>query len=336
MTVYPAPLTPGSTVRVVTPSLSLPFVVDGTTGDYLAQLATRRLNKLGLTVTFGEHVNESDEFFTSEVQSRVRDIHAAFADPEVDGIMSVIGGFNSNELLPFLDYDLIAANPKFLCGHSDVTALQNALYARTGLVTYSGPHWSTFGMRDHSELTRQSFANAAFTTEPIVWEASPWYTDDDWYVEQDNRPTLETTGWWPIREGRATGTAVGSNLSIFTLLHGTDYIPDLDGAVLFAEVTMNSDITEFRRRLMSVIQQPGGEGIRAVVIGRFQTGSGVTREELESTIDSIPLLEGIPVVANVDFGHTNPLLTFPVGGDVELNVAQNETTICFPRELYDR
>ncbi|WP_115685530.1 S66 family peptidase [Corynebacterium senegalense] len=332
MTVYPAPLQPGSTIRVVTPSLSLPFVVDRERGDYLARLATSRLTDLGLNVTFGEHVNESDEFFTSEVDSRVRDIHAAFADPEVDGILSVIGGFNSNELLPFLDYDLIAENPKFLCGHSDVTALQNALFARAGLVTYSGPHWSTFGMRDHSELTRRSFRHAAFTDDPIEWESSPWYTDDDWYAQQDGRVTEPTTGWWAIREGEAAGTAIGSNLSIFTLLHGTEFLPELDGSVLFAEVTFNSDITEFRRRLMSVIQQPGGEDIRAVVIGRFQKESRVTREDLQATIDSIPLLENIPVVANVDFGHTNPLLTFPVGGRVELAVAENETTIRFPRE----
>ena len=332
MTVYPAPLAPGSTIRVVTPSLSLPFVVDRGAGDYLARLATSRLTDMGLNVTFGAHVNESDEFYTSEVESRVRDIHAAFRDPEVDGILSVIGGFNSNELLPFLDYDLIAANPKFLCGHSDITALQNALYARAGLVTYSGPHWSTFGMRDHSELTRRSFRHAAFTSEPIEWESSPWYTDDEWFAHQDDRVTEPTTGWWAIQEGEASGTAIGSNLSIFTLLHGTEFLPELDGSVLFAEVTMNSDITEFRRRLMSVIQQPGGEGIRAVVIGRFQKGSGVTREDLESTIESIPLLENIPVVANVDFGHTNPLLTFPVGGRVELSVSAADTTIRFPRQ----
>ncbi|WP_342318785.1 LD-carboxypeptidase [Corynebacterium mayonis] len=205
---YPAPLTPGSTVRVVTPSRSLPYVVDGQAGDFLSHLATQRLNDLGLTVTFGNNVEESDEFYTSEVDSRVSDIHDAFTDPDVAGILSVIGGFNTNELPPFLDSDLIAAHPTFFCGHSDVTALQNALYARTGLITYSGPHWSTFGMRDHSELTRSSFTHAAFSDETIEWAPSTWFTDDDWFINQDDRPTEKTDGWWPIREGEAVGTSI--------------------------------------------------------------------------------------------------------------------------------
>ncbi|MCJ7436116.1 MAG: LD-carboxypeptidase [Anaerolineales bacterium] len=87
-----------------------------------------------------------DAFDSSPITSRVADIHAAFADPKVKGILTAIGGYNSNQLLRYLDYDLIRANPQILCVFSDITALGTAIYARTGMISYSGPHFSTFGM----------------------------------------------------------------------------------------------------------------------------------------------------------------------------------------------
>jgi muramoyltetrapeptide carboxypeptidase len=115
---------------------------------------------MGLELTYGDHVDERDVFDSSSIESRVVDLHAAFAESDVAAILTVIGGFNSNELLPHLDWDLIAANPKIFCGYSDITALQNAMVARTGLVTYSGPHWSTFGMRDYFDQTLEWFQRA--------------------------------------------------------------------------------------------------------------------------------------------------------------------------------
>jgi muramoyltetrapeptide carboxypeptidase LdcA involved in peptidoglycan recycling len=109
----------GDTIRVVAPALSRKFVTEH---DH-STLIEARFVALGLRLTFGDHVDERDDFDSSSVASRVADWHAAFADPGVAGILSVIGGANSNELLPYLDWDLIAANPKILCGYSDITAV---------------------------------------------------------------------------------------------------------------------------------------------------------------------------------------------------------------------
>lgn len=81
---------------------------------------------------------------SSSIRSRVADIHEAFNDSSVKAILTVIGGFNSNQLLPYLDYDLISENPKILCGFSDITALATAIYTQTELITYSGAHFSSF------------------------------------------------------------------------------------------------------------------------------------------------------------------------------------------------
>ena len=145
MPAVPLKLRPGSVVRVIAPSQSLAII-----GSEVRAEADRKLAALGLKVSFGEHVSDCDDFSSSSVQARLADLHAAFADPGVDGILSVIGGFNSNQLLTGIDYGLVAAHPKVLCGFSDITVLSNALYARAGLVGYSGP--ALFQLRDETAL----------------------------------------------------------------------------------------------------------------------------------------------------------------------------------------
>jgi muramoyltetrapeptide carboxypeptidase len=140
MPVVPPKLRPGSSVRVIAPSNSLAIIPAEARAE-----ADKKLSGLGLRVSFGEHAEECDDFVSSSVEARLADLHAAFADPGVDGILSVIGGYNTNQLLAGIDYALVAEHPKVLCGFSDVTALSNALYARAGLVGYSGPHYSSLG-----------------------------------------------------------------------------------------------------------------------------------------------------------------------------------------------
>ena len=118
--IVPRKLRRGDTVRVVAPARSARIVTEHAASG----LIEKRFAALGLRLTFGEHVDERDDFDSSSVASRVADLHAAFADPEVAGIITAIGGFNSNELLPYLDWDLIGANPKIFCGYSDALGIR--------------------------------------------------------------------------------------------------------------------------------------------------------------------------------------------------------------------
>ena len=290
-----------------------------------------RFAAMGLTLTFGEHVDEDDQFRSASIQHRVADLHAAFADPDVAGIITVIGGFNSNELLPYLDFDLIAANPKFFCGYSDITALQNAILARTGLVTYSGPHWSSWGMRDHFEPTGDWFRAAVMNDAPIAVEPSRAWTDDLWFADQENRTPVPNDGWWALRPGQASGRIVGGNLCTLNLLQGTPNMPALDDALLFLEASLTSDASTFARDLTSLLQLPDADGVTGLVIGRFQTSSAVTREALDEIVTRQPALHGKPVLAGVDFGHTSPLLTFPIGGEAEFAVGPEEASLTITR-----
>ncbi len=312
----PRKLRSGDTIRVVAPARSRALVEEH---DH-SQVIDARFAELGLRLTFGEHVDERDDFDSSSVASRVTDLHEAFADPTVAGILTVIGGFNSNELLPYLDWDLIARNPKVFCGFSDITALQNSILARVGLVTYSGPHWSSFGMRDHFEQTQRWFSQAVLSKDPIELHPAQTWTDDLWFLDQDSRTVHPNEGWWRLQDGHAAGRIVGGNLCTLNLLQGTDHMPSLDGTLLMVEDDAGSDAVTFSRDLTSLLQLPDASGVQGLVVGRFQEQSGVTRALLEQIVARQDRLAGLPVLANVDFGHTNPVVTFPIGGRATLTV----------------
>lgn len=179
MPVVPPKLRPGSSVRVIAPSRSLAILGPGVRAE-----ADRKLAALGLNVSFAGHAGECDDFSSAPVAARLADLHAAFADPAVEGILTVIGGFNANQLLTGIDYSLVAAHPKVLCGFSDITVLSNALYARAGLVGYSGPHYSSFGMKHHFGYTEAGFRACVMQDGPITLTPSPDWSDDAWFLDQ--------------------------------------------------------------------------------------------------------------------------------------------------------
>ncbi|MBN6050406.1 LD-carboxypeptidase, partial [Nonomuraea sp. RK-328] len=298
--------------------------------DHTGIIASR-FAELGLTLSYGSHVDERDAFDSSSVASRVADLHEAFADPSVAAILTVIGGYNSNELLPHLDWGLIRANPKILCGYSDITALQNAILARTGLVTYSGPHWSTFGMRDHFEQTLRWFTSVMFDTAPVALAPAAHWSDDLWFLDQDERVLVPNDGWWPMRPGAAEGRIVGGNLCTLNLLQGTPYMPSLDGALLIVEDDLESPPERFARDLTSLLQLPEAQNVRGLAIGRFQKASRMSRPLLEQIIETQPVTARVPVLAGIDVGHTYPLATFPIGGQGRLVVTDTETSLTLLR-----
>lgn len=325
--VVPRPLGRGGHVRVVAPARSLAMISPETRA-----IADARLADLGLRVSFGDHVEEQDPFVSSSITSRVADLHAAFADPSVDAILTVIGGFNSHQLLPHLDLDLIADNPKILCGFSDITALLNAIHAHTGMITYLGPHYSSFGMWDHFGDTLRWFIDATFGGDRLTLQTADTWTDDEtWFLDQDDRHPMNNEGWWPLRHGQAHGPIVGGNASTFTLLNGTDHSPPLAGAVLLLEDDDETQPHHFDRWLTSILQQPGADELAGLAIGRFQQRSNMTRDLLQPIVDAQPALTDIPVLANLDVGHTTPMATIPIGADLTLHVTADDCTAAIDR-----
>jgi muramoyltetrapeptide carboxypeptidase len=311
---YPDKLKNGDETRIIAPVRSLAIISADS-----RSIADKRFADLNLKITFGKHVEEIDEFASTSIESRIEDLHAAFADKKVKAILTVIGGFNSNQLLNFIDWDLIRNNPKIFCGFSDVTALNNSVYAKTGLVNYSGPHYSTFGQELYFDYTLDYFIKALFADEPFDLKPSDLWSDDPWYKNQTDRHLIGNDGWLVIHDGHAEGTIIGGNLCTLNLLQGTDYFPILENSVLFIEDDEESQPHHFDRDLQSIIHLPGFNGVRGLVIGRFQKASNMDYQKLLKIIETKVELCKLPVIANVDFGHTDPKITLPIGGKVEIN-----------------
>jgi len=319
---FSSKLKKGDCVRVITPARSLSIIDDET-----REFANNRFKELGLQIDFGKHVEESDICDSSSIVSRVEDLHAAFVDEKVKGIFTVIGGYNSNQLLRYIDWDLIRNNPKILCGFSDITALQNAIFTKTGLVTYSGPHYSTFAQKHHFDYTLEYVRKCLFNDQPFFIKPSQNWSDDKWWINQEERNLIPNPGWLIINEGEASGIIVGGNLGTFSLLFGTEYCPSLKDKILFIEDDFETKWYEFDRRLQSLIHQPEFSAVKGIVVGRFQIGSGMTDELLIKSIKTKKELDHMPIIANVDFGHSDPKITWPIGGEVAIHVSQNESFI---------
>lgn len=320
--IIPPKLHSGDHVRVIAPSRSLAII-----GQETREIAQKRFDALGLTISFGRNVEEIDSFASSSIASRIVDLHEAFTDSSVQAILTVIGGFNSNQLLSYIDWDLIKSHPKILCGFSDITALNNAIFSKTGLVTYSGPHYSSFGQKEYFDYTLNYFRHCLFERESLPLSASNHWSDDLWWQNQNDRAQVDNNGYIAINEGASQGTIIGGNLGTLNLLQGTPFMPSLEDAVLFLEDDEESQPHHFDRDLQSLMHLPEFSGVKGLVLGRFQKASNMTLDSLLNIIHSKKELASIPVIANVDFGHTDPKITFPIGGQAKLVASANNCSI---------
>ena len=320
--IFPDKLKSGDEVRIIAPSRSLAIITSES-----RKIADERFEKLGLKLSLGKHIEEMDDFASSSIESRIEDLHEAFRDKNVKAILTVIGGFNSNQILRYLDWNLIKENPKIFCGYSDITALNNAILAKTGLVTYSGPHYSTFGQKLYFDYTLDYFKKCLFSDNPFNVKPSDSWSDDIWYKDQENRNQIPNEGWLAVNQGSASGTILGANLCTFNLLQGTEYFPDLTDSILFIEDDSESKPHTFDRDFQSLIHLPDFSGVKGIVIGRFQKASKMTNDLLTQIVKTKKELANIPVVANVDFGHTDPKITFPIGGRAKINVDKSKSVV---------
>lgn len=317
---YPEKLKEGDEVRIIAPARSLAII-----GIESRKIADGRFAELGLKLTFGKHVNETDDFNSSSISSRVEDLNEAFADKNVKAVITVIGGFNSNQLLRYMDWELVRNNPKIFCGYSDITVLNNAIYAKTGLVNYNGPHYSTFGQKLYFDYTLEYFKKCLMSDEPFSIEASKSWSDDLWFVDQENRVLEDSPGFLVINEGQSEGTIIGGNVNTLNLLQGTEYFPDIRDSVLFVEDDEGTAPHIFDRDLQSLIHLPEFGKVRGMVIGRFQKKSKISDDLLMKIIKTKKELDNIPVIAGVNFGHTDPKITFPVGGEISIRADKTPT-----------
>ena len=286
-TVRPPRLPAGGTVGLVAPAGVLRSV--GQLRD-----ATDALEGLGFRTKVGANATARFGFLAGTDAERARDFMAMVRDPEVDAVMAVRGGWGCARILPLLDYDEIAANPKPIVGYSDITALLLAIYARTGLVTFHGP----VGVSTWRGITSGSFVRT------LVDGISPVLVPET----RSNRDRTQT-----VRPGVAEGPVVGGNLSVIAGLAGTGYLPRFDGHVVFFEEV---DEDAYRLdRMMVQLELAGAMGEPAGIAWGQCSGcrSGGSSWSAEETIRRH--LEGFrcPSVLGAPIGHVSPVYTMPIG-----------------------
>lgn len=317
----------GDEIRVIAPSRSLGIFNQDTINE-----AIQKLESLGFKVSFGNNVykKENDYSKSASIEERVSDLEDAFKDKNVKCILTAIGGFNSNQLLDYINYDLIRDNPKIICGYSDITALSNSIFQKTGMITYSGPHFSSFAMRYGLEYTVEYFKKMLMSNDNVFISSSKEWSNDGWVKNQEERVFIKNEGMNIINEGIGEGNIIGGNLCTLNLLQGTEYMPDLNNIILFIEddeMAGKDFIREFDRNFQSLLHSLKGKKISGVIIGRAEKECNVELDAWTTMIKNKTELKDIPVVINADFGHTTPTITFPIGGYAKVNAVNNNINI---------
>lgn len=292
----------GDTVGLIVPASPL--------GDHFdMDLVKENIVAMGLKPKLGKHVLDKAGYFAGEDKARADDLNAMFADRDVKAVFCVRGGWGCARILPYIDWNVVKANPKLLLGYSDITALHMAFAAKAGFGTVHGPNAnSAWG-----KLSWDNFRAIAFDGAMPSY-ANPVGTDDR-LVQRAGR--IRT-----LRGGKARGRLLGGNLTVLTALMGTPYLPDFEGAILFLE---DVDEAEYRIDRMLTTLSLGGvlSKLAGVVFGQCtdcraadgSTSAYTLSEVLEQHFKPL----GVPVFQGLEFGHIDNQFSLPLGVAAEMD-----------------
>ena len=269
----------------------------------------------------------STEWTAGSGEQRADDIHAAFEDPEVSVVLAAIGGNHSAQVLPFLDYDLIAAHPKVFQGYSDITTLHWAFFKNARLQTFYGPALVA-ELAEFPEVFPYTveWMKKAWAQERLVFSAADQWTDEflNWVEKNDLERARErrpSAGWRCIREGTASGLLLGGCLeTIMWHIRDTDIWTQPQDAILFLETSEEAPSPAHVDAYLTTLERTGVfDSVSGLVVGR---PAGYDEEREAAMFDAIASrteASGIPVLADVDIGHTDPMLTLPFGAEAHID-----------------
>lgn len=293
----PRAVAPGSRIAVVSPASSAD--PDRITRGIAA------LRAFGYDAYAAEHAyGRHPPYFSGSPQDRAADLHRAFADPSVAGIMCTRGGYGSNYLLDLLDLDLIRAHPKPFFAYSDHTAIQSWILDQIGLVAFHGP-----------------MAAADFSCESGVHLASFQAALTGGLVSVGAEQGIRI-----LRPGRARGTMYGGCLSILTASLGTPCAPQTEGKLLFLE-DIGVKPYQIDRMLRHMILAGKFEGVCGFIFGEMLNcvSAGTATDLLEQVILRVLEPFDVPIAIGLRSGHVSGgNVTLPFGIEAELLLENNQ------------
>ncbi|MEJ2201486.1 MAG: LD-carboxypeptidase [Desulfuromonadaceae bacterium] len=275
-------------IRIITPSYLIKIKRDFTAG-------IKQLTELGFNI-----LNPEFPQTLPSPREKAEQIHAAFADPQVDILLALRGGYSAMKSLPFIDFELIGRHPKIIAGFSDLSALLNPIFERTGLVTLHAP--MVINLDQPTDFTLKSLGNAL-----------------NGYPQQN---LLQGAPCRVYRHGTACGLLKGGNLITLTALIATDWELDTRDAILFLE-DVDEKLHEVDRYLTQWLLAGKFQGIKGLILGDFR---GIRSQQVYDILAAQLELD-FPVIHCPYIGHVANKITLPVGAQVELSTAPKRLLI---------
>lgn len=286
----PRALKPGDTLAVVSPAAPTP-VETGKADPF--ETGQALLEAAGYQVRLMPNVRNKKLYLAGSDADRAADLQAAFADPTIDGVLCARGGYGCMRLLPSLDFDLIANNPKVFIGFSDITALLLPFYQRAGLVGFYGPMLTSNLVHgepySQEELLRLVTNEAAFPYE--VPNRDPWAC---------------------FKPGTVEAPLIGGNLSLLAALCGTPYQPETRGHILFIE-DWKEKYYSLDRQFQQLKLAGLFDGIAGLILCDFSEIEPEPGQDLAGLLKDLTTHVKVPVGYGFSVGHGEQTATFPIG-----------------------
>ncbi len=299
----PRKLVRGSRVAIVAPSSPLE-------SDEV-KVGLEILRSVGLVPVLGPNVKNlrAQMIHAASVEQRALELNWALTDPSIDAVWCVQGGEGCAMLLPYLDYEAIEQAAKPFIGMSDITAINCALQAHSGLINYSA-QGVAIRLDKGEEIKLSDSMSLAFTAELLM-------SDQEW----DDRP-FDINQYIPriVSPGKARGHVIGGNLETFTHVLGTPFMPDVEGAILFVEdVHKNGESIE--RELIHLEIAGVLDKVAGVVIGEFAEQDEKTGIRVPAPEDVVQeyFAKRVPCLYGFSFSHGPWTIPIPIGAECELD-----------------
>jgi muramoyltetrapeptide carboxypeptidase len=290
----------GDTIGVVGVSNSL--ALNDRYNDFMN--AKQFLENKGFKIKFGKYIEEDYYGSCGTREQKAEDFMNMFLNDEVKAIICLEGGQTSNTFIDLLDYEEIKNHPKILVGYSDITVLLQAIYNKTGLITFSGPDFISFGFQNAEEQYK-------------IFEDA--FIDNK--LDKFNNGNKQV-----IRSGNTSGKIIGTNLGCMMYLFGTEYLPNMNNSVLFIESYKTSP-NECQRRFAHLKQYGIFDKINGIVVGYNYDlqKNGNIYPQMEDILLEYTKEYNFPIIKCNDFGHKIVNSIIPIGTNVKIE--NNKVTI---------
>jgi muramoyltetrapeptide carboxypeptidase LdcA involved in peptidoglycan recycling len=328
----PKALQQGDTIAFLAPASGLAALT-----PHRLEKAVEFFEKKGYKVKLFPTATLNEGESSTSAKERAEDLNVAFKDQEVKAIITTVGGNTCHETFEYIDFEMIEKNPKIFCGYSDITSLHFALRTQANLVTFYGPAVIVeFGETlDLDDYTVEYFFKALSGKVGEVEVSTSWSDcrKADWIKKEDleiKRKYRDNKGYEWLREGKVSGKVLGGCLPTLLRTLDTKYFPSFKEKILFLETP--ESLNDFRKgesleeveEILKILKEKNIlKEIKGLVLGRTYGYTDEETEEFKKLILEYTQEYKYPILYGIDCGHSDPMITIPLGAQISLDSEKN-------------